>query len=84
MPTFHKGVLTNDWKRIKVDPTIVLSKDYENSAIAPSSLNCITTSADFVIDICSMENAILSDFNDCLMHFQSGDDPVQTCKIEKL
>jgi hypothetical protein len=46
IPTFHKGIVTNDWKKIDIDDPLILESDVEVIAITPQSLDCIYTPAD--------------------------------------
>jgi hypothetical protein len=84
LPTFHKGVISNDWKKIDIVDSVMLENDFETMAIHPSSLKCIETPAEVPCNLCTLANTHLSPINNCLQKILKGEDPFKVCKWSKL
>jgi hypothetical protein len=82
LPIFHKGLVTNNWKRVKADNTLVLTNDHHSMAITPESLKCIKLPANIACDLCATRDVTFSDFEECLKHICNGELPSDRCLLE--
>jgi hypothetical protein len=84
VPNFHKDVISNDWKNIDTDDSVMLENDFETMAIHPSSLKCIETPAEVPCNLCMLANTHLFSMDNCLQKILKGEDPFKVCKWSKL
>jgi hypothetical protein len=82
LPVFHKGLVTNDWKRVKADNALVLTNDHHSMAVTPESLKCIKLPANIACDLCATRDVTFSDFEECLKHIRNGELPSERCLLE--
>jgi len=84
MPTFHKGIIKNDWKRITVDPTVILSNEQEKIALTPDALSCMHAPQELFCDICHLRHTQISGFQGCLNAIMKKQDPWKNCDWKKI
>ena len=85
LPTYHKGVVKNDWHRIKADDTLILDNEYESIAVRKESMACMQLPAYIPCDLCMLPHMEISEFNQCWQQIRDGTKkPEDVCPIEKV
>jgi hypothetical protein len=85
LPTHHKGVVRNDWHRVKADDTMILDNAYESIAVRKDSMACMQLPAYIPCDLCMLPHMEVSEFNQCWQKIRDGTKvPDEVCPTEKI
>lgn len=85
LPVLHRGVFTNDWKRLVLPEKRILVRD--DDQIVPlngNNLVCHTTPPEVFCDLCMMIQQTTVEPSDCLIAILNKQNPWKVCETEKI
>lgn len=84
LPTYHQGILSNDWKMLQVPHDQVLVRDNEILPVKDRELSCIQTTTVSECDICILNSLSSGGPDKCISSIMQHEDPYDTCDTIKL